>query len=105
MEQQIVEIVVQIIIALLGLGGLYLIGCLKKWLANREDEQKQTVVDTLINQLVEAAEQMLKADDPSGLKRRRYVVEGLVQLGYKLTDILNAKIEAAVFRLNQRTDQ
>ena len=105
MEQQIVEIVVQIIIALLGLGGLYLIGCLKKWLANREDEQEQTMVDTLINQLVEAAEQMLKADDPSGLKRRRYVVEGLAQLGYKLTDILNAKIEAAVFRLNQRTDQ
>ncbi len=105
MEQQIVEIVVQIVIALLGLGGLYLIGCLKKWLANREDEQEQTMVDALINQLVEAAEQMLKADDPSGFKRRRYVVEGLAQLGYTLTDILNAKIEAAVFRLNQRTGQ
>lgn len=105
MEQQIVEIVVQIIIALLGLGGLYLIGCLKKWLANREDEQELTVVDTLINQLVGAAEQMLKADDPTGEKRKQYVVDGLAQLGYTLTDIFNAKIEAAVFRLNQRADQ
>lgn len=101
MEQEIVKIIVEVVVALLGLGGLYLINLIKKWLQQRRDESEMSAVDSLIEQFVAAADQLLKGDDPTGEKRKQYVIDRLGEIGYKLTDIFNAKIEAAVFQLNR----
>jgi len=50
---------------------------------------------------VEAAEQMLKDDDPDGTKRKAYVIEQLCVLGYTITEEINAYIESEVYKLNQ----
>lgn len=101
MEQQIIDIVVKVIFGLLSLAGLYLVRYIKAWLARRTTGQEETILDGVISQLVDAAEQTLKGTDPTGVKRKQYVMEQLLSLGYTITDLLNAKVEAAVFKLNQ----
>lgn len=54
----------------------------------------------LIESLVEAAEQMFKLNDPTGEKRKTYVEEQLVALGYAINAQIDAYIEAAVFEIN-----
>ena len=58
-----------------------------------------TELDKLIYQFVSAADQLLKAQDPTGEKRKAYVYKLLEELGVVVTDIINAKIEAAVLKM------
>lgn len=58
--------------------------------------------DRFINELVLAAEQMLREEDPSGSARLGYVQQMLIEAGYELTDSLRASIEASVYKLNAR---
>lgn len=50
---------------------------------------------------VRCAEQVLKADDSDGTRRKELVQNLLLEQGYALTAVLDARIEAAVYRLNQ----
>lgn len=45
------------------------------------------------------SDELLKAEDPSGEKRRVYVYGLLEELGVVITDIIKAKIEANVLKM------
>lgn len=62
-----------------------------------EDELRKIIFD-----FVKAAEQTLKADDPTGELRRKFVLDQLTALGYEITDTIKAAIESAVWEVNQR---
>ena len=73
---------------------------LKSFILAKKEEIEDEKLRALIESFVEAAEQLLKDDDPTGEKRKHYVEENLKQLGYVLNDQVNAYIEAYVFDVN-----
>jgi len=60
---------------------------------------KASELDKLIFQFVSAADQLLKAEDPTGEKRQAYIYELLTKLSVVITDIIKAKIEANVLKM------
>lgn len=100
MTDQIMTLIVQIVISLVGVGLLYLLDRVRLSLKQKAEAEDASALDKVIYELVEAAEQQLKADDPDGHVRKQYVVDLLERLGYAVNEELNAKIEAAVFELN-----
>ena len=96
--EEILSIVLKAIGSLLGAGLVYAISLglnhLKK---NTENKH----LETFITSLVEAAEQMYKADDEGGAKRLDYVQTMLAEAGYELSDALRAVIESKVYELNK----
>ena len=101
MQEEIIKMMAEIVISILGLGVLYLLLIVKKWLNLRISEKKANNLDLIIWQFVNAAEQMFKDEDPTGKQRKEYVLHRLKDLGYTMTDFLNAKIESAVFDVNK----
>lgn len=94
----VLEIVVKILaVVITG----YLIPKLKAYLSARLNAEQQAELDRLIRAFVEAAEQTLKAEDPTGEKRKAYVVQQLQALNYEITSELDALIEAAVYGLKE----
>lgn len=94
----ILEIVVKVLaVVITG----YLIPKLKAYLSARLNAEQQAELDRLIRAFVEAAEQTLKAEDPTGEKRKAYVVQQLQALNYEITSELDALIEAAVYGLKE----
>ena len=63
---------------------------------------KASELDKLIFQFVSAADQLLKAEDPTGAKRQQYVYGLLKELGVVITDIIKAKIEASVLKMPKK---
>lgn len=59
-------------------------------------------LDKFVTYLVEAADQMLKLEDPTGGKRLEYVQMQLIEAGYDLSDALRAIIESKVYKLNAK---
>ena len=98
--EQIIDIIIKVLATLLALGagwlGKYLINLLKAKL----DEKNDARLDMFIRELVSAAEQMFKADDPDGTTRYGYVIEMLSNAGYEITDAIEALIEAKVYDIN-----
>lgn len=98
--EQIIDIIIKVLATLLALGagwlGKYLINLLKANL----DEKNDARLDMFIRELVPAAEQMFKADDPDGTARYGYVVKMLTEAGYEITDAIKALIESKVFDIN-----
>lgn len=56
---------------------------------------------TLISYFVQAADQLLKDDDPTGEKRMDYVIKNLESLGYEVTNTVISMIEGAVWKVNR----
>lgn len=63
--------------------------------ALHNDELKRTV-----EIFVKAAEQMLKEEDPTGEKRKQFVIDKLTEMGIKHSALIDALIEACVHELN-----
>lgn len=97
---EIMNIIIKIVATVLALGigwaGRYLISWLKKNVSAKDAEK----LELFVSELVEAAEQMYKEDDPDGTIRLRYVESMLTQAGYDLTDAIRAMIESNVFNVN-----
>ena len=94
----VLEIVVKVLaVVITG----YLIPKLKAYLSARLNAEQQAELDRLIRAFVEAAEQTLKAEDPTGEKRKAYVIQQLQALNYEITSELDALIEAAVYGLKE----
>lgn len=93
----ILEIIVKIL-ALIVMG--YIIPKLRAYLSAKLSAENMAELERLVWAFVEAAEQTLRADDPTGEKRKAYVVSQLKDLGYEITAELDAMIEAAVYGLN-----
>lgn len=95
------EGLVNIIIAVIGLLGLIITSVIVPYFKSKTTEKQRSNVFTLVTFAVEAAEQLLKAEDLSGTKRKEYVVRYLSSKGVKLTvQDLEVFIEAAVKELN-----
>ena len=73
----------------------------KPWLEQKLGKEKLDQMIIIVKELVASAEQMLKSDDPTGEKRKAYVTQQLIAMGYKMTEQLNAIIESQVWTLNQ----
>lgn len=78
----------------------YLAPKVKAWLVQQIGETEEARLEATIKTLVEAAEQMLKEDDPTGEKRKAYVEEQLQRLSIPVNDFVNALIEQAVRNIN-----
>ena len=93
-------IVVRIAAALLVGALVWLVYKLKEFVSSKikdiEDKKLRDLVETFVN----AAEQLLKDEDPTGEKRKEYVVNQLHLLEIEVTGLVNAMIEEEVFRLN-----
>lgn len=100
MSVDVTELLANIIISLLGMVGLWLLGYVRNWLKARTEAAQATQLDQLIYDIVAAAEQTLKASDPTGEIRKQYVVDLLEQLGFVIDKELHARIEAAVYAVN-----
>lgn len=74
---------------------------LRAYLKAKLDAEQWEALKRLVAVLVEAAEQTLKEDDPTGKLRKQYVVSQLHELSYDVTEEVNALIEAAVYGINE----
>lgn len=98
---EIIDLAVKVIFGLLGLGAMWCLHYAKNALKARTESDEASQLDVLIYDLVAAAEQLLKKDDPDGSKRNQYVKDNLKELGIVITEEINARIEAAVFGINR----
>lgn len=78
----------------------YLTPKFNAWLEAKVGSEKAEVLRRLIMELVTAADQLFKTEDPTGQIRKRYVEQQIEALGYKITDDINAMIESAVWSIN-----
>lgn len=100
--EQIIPIAVQAIFGIVMLALVAILAKARQQIEQREaTKDEQDWLDSVIYALVCAAEQTLKIGDPDGHKRKSYVVEQLNALGVAITDLVNAKIEAAVYEINE----
>lgn len=99
--------ILTILMELLSFGLLALVGWavpkICQWLNIKNSDAITQEVMNLIGVFVNAAEQLLKEEDPTGEKRKQYVIEHLQALGYEITDVMLAMIENKVFELNLET--
>ncbi len=98
--EEIIDIVIKIVATLLAFGLGLLLKQLGSWLKSNLNEKERTMLDRFVSELVAAAEQMYKAEDPDGSIRLSYVESMLVQAGYDITDAVKALIESKVFDIN-----
>lgn len=96
----IMSLVVKVIFAVAGLFCVWALTRLSANLKIQAESAQATELDKLIYHLVAAAEQTLKEVDPNGTLRKKYVVDLLEELGFKVSQEINARIEAAVYDLN-----
>lgn len=97
---EIMNILIKIVAMLLALGAGYLGKYVVNWLKSNLDDRGDEKLDTFIAELVAAAEQMYKKDDPEGTARLHYVQTMLIGAGYDITDAIQAVIESKVFEIN-----
>lgn len=98
--EEIVNIIVKIVAMLLALGAGYLGKYVVNWLKTNLDDRGDAKLDLFVAELVAAAEQMYKKDDPDGTARLEYVQTMLIGAGYDITDAIQALIESKVFEIN-----
>lgn len=93
---EIIEIVIKLMAVIL-VG--YVLPAVKGWLVEKMGVEKIEKIEILVAIFVDAAEQILKDVDPTGIKRKSYVCSRLHELGYEVTDQIEAMIEARVYTL------
>ena len=103
--EDIMNIIIKLAATLLAFGAAWLGKYLISWLKTVLDEKEEVVLDHFIADLVAAAEQMYKKDDPDGSERMQYVQTMLVEAGYEVTEFVQAMIESKVFEINLLNDK
>ena len=94
------DIIIRVAAALLALGAGYLLKLAANWIRSKLDDKQEEKFNLFLTELVYAAEQMYKGEDPDGSKRLSYVQELLIESGYELTDVVRALIESKVYEIN-----
>lgn len=102
MLNEIVTLLVKFVAFLLAGFILALIPKVKEWLDGKISQIDNETLALIVKSFVEAAEQMYKAEDPTGIKRKAYVEKNLTELGVKITEEINALIEQAVYQVNNK---
>ena len=91
----------EIFVALIGFLGAIITGVLIPYIKTKTTREQRESIYTIVFHAVKAAEQLLKKNDPTGEKRKEYVINYLSNKGVKLTiEDLDVLIEAAVRELN-----
>ena len=93
-------IVVRVAAALLVGALVWLVYKLKEFVSSKIKDIEDKKLRDLVETFVDAAEQLLKDEDPTGEKRKEYVVNQLHLLEIEVNGLVNAMIEEEVFRLN-----
>lgn len=101
--EEIINIAIKVVATLLAFGAAWLGRYLVAWLKTNLDEKEEAMLDQFIADLVAAAEQMYKKDDPDGKVRLNFVQTMLVEAGYDITEAVQAMIESKVFSINLAT--
>lgn len=101
--EEILDIIIKVVAALLALGAGWVGKWLVNWLKGQLDEKSAEKLDLFVTELVAAAEQQYKDGDTDGQARLNYVQGMLVQAGYEITEAVRALIEAKVFEINLAT--
>jgi len=97
---EITDIFIKITAILLAATVTCLVKEAARYVKTKRETEEKTALDRFIYELVQAAEQMLKDEDPSGSVRLGYVQQMLIEAGYELTDAICATIEAYVYEIN-----
>lgn len=97
---EIITVIIKILAGILTIAGTYAMTKFKAWADLKMGESRARTLENYIAQFVAAAEQLLKEDDPDGTKRFEYVTGLLCDLGYEITDMIKAIIEAKVSGIN-----
>lgn len=100
-SNEIIVALVRILGAALSVVSIYLLNKLRKYLSTKMGQEDLEFMDKLIHDFVLSAEQTLKMDDPDGTKRLEYVKSNLIKLGYDVSEVVLAKIEASVLKINR----
>lgn len=98
--EQIIDIIIKGLAMALAIGAGWVGKWLVSWLKSKLDHEQEAKLDLFVTELVAAAEQMYKKDDPDGSFRNLYVQKMLAEAGYELTDAVKALIESKVFNIN-----
>ena len=98
--EEIMDIIIKVLAMLLALGAGWLGKYLVNWMKSKLDEEGAAKLDLFVGELVAAAEQLYKKDDPDGSVRLAYVQGMLISAGYELTETVKAIIESKVFDIN-----
>ena len=88
------DLILKVVVSILVLSPL-VIAYIKKLVDKAQDEKLRELILTF----VEAADQMLKAVDPTGEKRKEYVLKSLHELNIEWSPYIDALIEQAVLGL------
>lgn len=98
--EELIDIVIKIAATLLAFGLGLLLKQIGSWVKSNLSEKESAMLNAFIAELVAAAEQMYKNEDPDGSIRLDYVESMLVQSGHDITDVVAALIESKVFEIN-----
>lgn len=98
--EEFIDIVIKIAATLLAFGLGLLLKQVGSWVKSNLSEKENAMLNAFIAELVAAAEQMYKKEDPDGSIRLDYVESMLVQAGHDITDVVAALIESKVFEIN-----
>lgn len=98
--EQIIDIIIKVLAMALALCAGWVGKWLVSWLKSKLDNEQEAKLDLFIAELVAAAEQMYKKNDPDGSLRMDYVQKMLVNAGYDVTEAIQALIESKVFSIN-----
>lgn len=99
--EMVEDIIIRLAAVLLAYGFGYLLKLVIEWIRSKLDDKQEAKFNLFLTELVYAAEQMYKGEDPDGSKRLSYVQELLIESGYELTDVVRALIESKVYDLNR----
>lgn len=98
--EEILDIIIKVVAALLALGAAWLGKYVVSWLKSKLSEKNAEKLDLFVAELVAAAEQLYKEDDIDGKMRLNYVESMLIQAGYEVTNAVKAMIESKVYAIN-----
>lgn len=100
------EGIVQIILAVIALLGTVITAVIAPYIREKYTKEQLRKISIYADIAVRAADQVLKIEDPSGKKRKAFVLDFMESKGFKLTEHeLNIIIEAAVLNLNKAIDE
>ena len=95
------EGMIKIILAIIGLLGTIITTVVVPYIRSKTTAEQRDNAYQIIKIVVTAADQLLKIEDPSGKKRKEYVINQLNKIGVKLDEkTLDLFIESAVAELN-----
>lgn len=103
MTTEILDVVVRLLAALFVGIMAYLAPKIASFIKINGESVESSDIMKIVLCFVQAADQLLKDDDPTGEKRKQYVIDNLESLGYEITDSVIAMIEGSVWQVNNNT--